>query len=78
MALKYDYQSFVDRSMSVEITQGLEEILKELTEQMDSKKAIDNVTFKHADYGDDVTLYLRRYPEGYVVSMEDKDFVVET
>lgn len=59
------------------VSQGFMSACEELTDQMSKHPAIDNLTFKHEDYGDDITVYIRRHEDDFLVSLEAKDFTVE-
>lgn len=73
----YDEDSFIKQIGESRVSESLKSAIIQFAEQMDEKNGIDDVTFNHADYGENVTVYLRRGQGGYLVSLEGKDFTPE-
>lgn len=76
-AVIYDEDSFVKQRGDNWVSESLKSAIGQFVKQMDDKNGIDNVTFNHEDYGVDYTVYLRRDGNGYLVSLESRDFALE-
>ncbi|MFJ8247325.1 hypothetical protein [Peribacillus asahii] len=71
-----DGESFALKGIS-DISDEFYSACEQLANQLKEESAIDHLTFKHADYGEDITVYLRRYDGQFLVSLEGKHFSIE-
>lgn len=74
--IKMNGESFEDKGKSW-VSKEFQEDCETIIRQMKEQPAIDHVTFKHEELGEDITVYIRREDIGFKVSLEDKDFTVE-
>lgn len=71
-----DDESFALKGVST-VSEGFMSACEQFADQLRKHSAIDNITFKHEDYGEDITVYIRRHHNDFLVSLEGKHFAVE-
>lgn len=74
--LLIDVYSFGAKGLKV-VSEEFISTCEQFIDQLRVKSAIDNITFKSEVIGEEFTVYIRRYNDDFLVSLEAKDFTVE-